>query len=530
MFGIELDDWPAQIAQVALWLTDHQMNIELSQEFGLLRMRLPLTTAPNILVGNALLEDWTTFLRPGPEVYCVGNPPFVGKHYRSADQSADMRLAMPGFSNVGDVDYVTAWFWKAAAWLKGTKASAAFVATNSITQGEQVAVLWPMLFAEFGIRLNFGYRTFPWHNDARGMAAVHCVIIGFGTQDITPKRLFDRDPGTETEMVRVVGNLSPYLIDGPDAVVTKQRKPLSSVPKMRCGSKPSDGGNLIMTESEKLALEATEPAATRWLRPYMGSDEFINGNMRWCLWLKGIQPQELRAMPQVLARVQRVQVFRLASTAVPTRKAAATPTLFFYDGQPPGDYLMVPEVSSERRRYIPLGLVQNSVITSNKGYLIPTDDLYLFGVLSSLMHVAWMRLVAGRLKSDIQYSATIVYNTFPWPNPNPTQRDAIEVAARTVLDARAAHGGATLADLYDPLAMPPNLTAAHQTLDRLVDASYGQRRGFVTEALRLAFLFARYQAQVAPLDPTPTGARRKRQQTGRKTYSATVRRGSTPLS
>jgi len=401
MFGIEVDDWPAQIAQVALWLTDHQMNMELSQEFGLLRMRLPLTTAPSILVGNALRQDWAAFLAPRPDVYCVGNPPFVGKHYRSAEQTADMKQAMPGFANVGDVDYVAAWFWKAAAWLQGQRALAAFVATNSITQGEQAAILWPALFGHFGIKLHFGYRTFPWHNDARGMAAVHCVIIGFGTRDTVPRRLFDRDPSTGADMARVVANLSPYLIDGPDAVVAKRRKPLGMVPEMRCGSKPSDGGNLILTENEKQALVVAEPAAERWLRPYIGSEEFINGGARWCLWLKGIQPQELRAMPQVMARAERVRAFRLASTAAPTRKAAATPTLFFFDGQPPGDYLMVPEVSSERRHYVPLGLIPSTIITSNKGYLIPAHDMYLFGVLSSIMHMAWMRLVAGRLESRI---------------------------------------------------------------------------------------------------------------------------------
>jgi hypothetical protein len=509
MFGIEVEDWPAQIAQVALWLTDHQLNMELSQEFGLLRIRLPLTTAPQILVGNALREDWAGFVKPGADVYCVGNPPFIGKHYRSPTQSADMRQAMDGFGNIGDVDYVAAWFWKAAAWMQETSSNTAFVATSSLTQGEQAAILWPALFGRFRIKLHFGYRTFPWHNDARGVAAVHCVIIGFGAHDTDHKCLFDRDTASGTDLVRRVGNLSPYLIEGPDVVVTKTRVPLGQVPEMRCGSKPSDGGNLILTDLEKEALLRKEPGVAPWLRKYVGGEEFINGGSRWCLWLKGIEPQTLRALPATLDRVEKVRAFRLASTAVPTRKAANSPSLFFFDSQPPTDYIAIPEVSSERRQYVLIGILDKSIIASNTCYLIPSRDVYLLGVLCSLMHMVWTRLVAGRLESRIRYSASVVYNTFPWPTPTEAQRATIERAAQGILDARAAHPGASLADLYDPLTMPPNLVAAHAANDRAVDAAYGQPRGFPTEAARLAFLFDLYQNLVAPLDATPTRRRPK---------------------
>jgi hypothetical protein len=508
MFGIEVEDWPGQIAQVALWLTDHQMNMELSEEFGTLRMRLPLTTAPHIVIGNALREDWAEIVRPGEDVFCVGNPPFVGKHYRSARQTEDMRIAMHSFGNIGDVDYVTAWFWKAAEWMKGTSASAAFVATNSLTQGEQVAVLWPALFSRYGIKFHFAYRTFVWRNEARGVAAVHCVIIGFACFDVSNKRLFEPGASAGTWAARIVANISPYLIDGPDAVVAKRRTPLGPVPQMRCGSKPSDGGHLILSPTEKDDLLAAAPNAAPFLRPYLGSEEFINGGKRWCLWLKNAPPQTLRAIRPVQQRLEAVRAFREASTAVPTRRAAATPALFFFDGQPDGDYIFVPEVSSERRTYIPLGIQPNEIIASNKAYLIASDDRALFGIMSASMHMAWIRVVAGRLKSDIQYSATMVYNNFPWPTPTEAQRQKIEATAQAILDARATHPGATLADLYDPLAMPPNLVAAHQANDRAVDAAYGVR-GFPTEAARLAFLFDRYQALAAPLDATPAPRRRR---------------------
>jgi hypothetical protein len=339
------------------------------------------------------------------------------------------------------------------------------------------------------------------------MAAVHCVIIGFGVRDIEGKRLFDRDADSGSDMVRKVKNLSPYLIEGPDAVVTKSRLPLGKVPVMRCGSKPSDGGHLILSESERNTLLQEEPLATPWVRPYVGSEEFINGTVRWCLWLKGIEPGQLRAMTSVITRIEKVRRFRQASSAAPTRKAAASPSLFFFDGQPLTDYIFVPEVSSERRLYVPIGILDKQTVASNKGYLIPGENLYLLGMLCAVMHMAWTRLVAGRLKSDIQYSASVVYNTFPWPTPTEAQRAAIERSAQGILDARAAHPDASLADLYDPLTMPPNLVAAHAANDRAVDAAYGQPRGFPTEAARLAFLFDLYQNLVAPLDATPTRRR-----------------------
>jgi hypothetical protein len=512
--GIEIEEFPAQVAQVALWLADHQMNLRVSEEFGQYYARIPLTTTPHIVHGNALTTDWASVIAPERCSYVLGNPPFVGKHYRTPTQRADLALAIGDGRIAADVDYVAGWYFKAARYMVGTRIAAAFVSTNSITQGEQVPMLWPALLENHGVKIHFAHRTFQWSNEGRGVAAVHCVIVGFALWEAESVVLYDYVSPRAEPHALTGDNISPYLALTPTVIVHKRRTALAAVPTMRCGSKPSDGGHLVLTEAERDALLREEPGAAEFVRSYVGSEEFINGGLRFCLWLPHASPALLRRMPAVMRRVEAVRRFRLDSTAAPTRAAAATPTRFFFDGQPPQAYIAMPEVSSERRNYVPVGLLPATTIASNKLYLLPSEDRWLLGLLQSAMHMAWMRTVAGRLESRYQYSATMVYNTFPWPDaPTPVQRSAVEASANTVLDTRAQFPGSTLADLYDPLTMPPALLKAHQKLDAAVDAAYGRKPGaFKTDAERVAFLFERYQ-QLTSLLPAATASRRGRRGT-----------------
>jgi hypothetical protein len=507
MFGIEVEDWPAQIAQVALWLTDHQLNMELSQEFGLLRIRLPLTTAPQILVGNALGEDWASFIKPGADTYCVGNPPFIGAKYMSAAQRADVALVFRGTKNAGLLDYVACWYRKAAEWLAGDeRAECCFVSTNSITQGEQPAVLWADLWPR-GVVINFAHRTFRWTSEARGKAAVHCVIIGFALRDRAAKYLFEYERAEGEPQALKVARINPYLIDGPMAALARRSAGISLAPEMSLGNQPIDGGFYLFSSAEKTSFLEQEPGAATLFRQWIGSEEFINGNRRWCLYLGETPPETLRKLAHVLGRVDSVRAFRSKSKRPATQELAKTPTRFAFTNIPSERYLVVPEVSSEERHFIPMGFEPANVLASNLLKIIPNAQNYHFGVLTSRMHMAWVRAVCGRLESRFRYSSGIVYNNFPWPTPSEAQRAAIERTTQGILDARAEHPNASLADLYDSLTMPPNLVAAHAANDRAVDAAYGQPRGFPTEAARLAFLFDLYQNLVAPLDATPTRRR-----------------------
>jgi len=401
-------------------------------------------------------------------------------------------------------------FYRAAEYIQGTPIRVGFVATNSITQGEQVPVVWGLLFGRFRVKIHFAHRPFAWESEARGKAHVHVVIIGFAAIDTSVKRIYDYDTDPEHPLVSEAPNISPYLTPGSDSFVTKRSQPLGDVPEMRCGNKPSDGGNFILTDAERKELLAVEPAAAKFLKRFTGSDEFINGNMRWCLWLTDASPTELRALPEVMKRVQAVKEFRAKSTAAPTRKAAQTPTLFFYISQPTTKFIAIPEVSSERRTYIPIGFLTPGVIVSNKVYVIAESSLYLLGVLSSAMHMAWMRQTAGRLESRYQYSGSMVYNTFPWPAAvKHKQRATVEAAAQAVLDARAQYPISTLADLYDPLTMPAPLLKAHQQLDRAVDRCY-RSEPFPSDRHRVEHLFALYEQLIAPLVAAAKPARKGR--------------------
>ncbi len=506
-YGIEIEEFPAQIAQVALWLVDHQMNLKVSEEFGAYFVRIPLKHAATIVHGNALRIDWNDVLPAERCAYVLGNPPFVGKHYQNKQQKAELVAVFAGVKAASDLDYVAAWYRKAAIYMAGNSAiRAALVSTNSISQGEQVGILWPELF-RCGVKIHFAHRTFQWNNEGRGKAAVHCVIVGFGLREVNDKWLFEYETLRGEPHAVKVANISPYLVDGPDVIAGKRQQPLGAVPTMRCGNKPSDGGHLLLSDAEREILLHEEPDAALWIRRFVGSDEFINNIPRWCLWLEGIPPETLRKLPKLLARVEAVRAFRAASSAEPTRRAADTPARFFYISQPTTPYILIPEVSSERRRYVPIGLMPPDVISSNKNYLIAEPSLYLFGVLQSAMHIAWLGTVGGRLESRFQYSGTMVYNTFPWPEPTAKERAAIEAAAKGVLDARAAHPGASLADLYDPLSMPPDLVKAHHALDKAVDIAYGYKAA-ATDAARVAFLFDRYQQLTSLLPAKPAKIRR----------------------
>ena len=509
-YGIEIEEFPAQIAQLALWLTDHQMNLLVSERFGNPYERLPLAKSATIVNDNALRIDWNDVVPAAELSYILGNPPFIGHQWRNTEQMADMDNIWGKEGRFGRLDYVTAWYRKAVDYMQANPAiSAAFVSTNSISQGEQVGILWADLLSR-GVQIHFAHRTFQWSNEARGKAAVHCVIIGFGLQDVAQRWVFDYETIKSDPYPLTVDHINPYLVGGPDVLLPSRTRPQEGMPAMYKGSQPTDGGNLILDDAERAELIADEPGAAAFLRPYIGGDELINGNHRWCLWLKNASPQELSALPRVRERVAHVREARLKSPTKQVREFAEMPTLFTQDRQPEHDYIAIPEVSSESRRFIPIGFLSPQVIASNKIQMIVGGSLYHFGVLTSTMHMAWMRTVAGRLESRYSY-APAVYNNFPWPeSPSDKQRVAIEQAAQGVLDARAAFPDSTLADLYDPVTMPPALVKAHQALDRAVDAAYG-RRSFHTDAERVAFLFERYQHLTSLLPAAkPKKARRKK--------------------
>jgi hypothetical protein len=510
-YGIELEEWPAQIAQVAMWLVDHQMNTMASLEFGQHFARIPLVTSAHIVNDNALRIDWGSVVPKEKLSYILGNPPFVGSKFLTAEQKSDLLAVWAEAKGAGVLDFVTGWYIKAAHFIQGTGIKVAFVSTNSVAQGEQPGIIWPVLF-KMGMKIHFAHRTFVWRNEAPGMAAVHCVIIGFAGFDTARKTIFDYSDIKGEPHALSAANVNPYLIDGPDVALQSRQNPLCDVPGIGIGNQPIDGGHYLFTPDQRDDFIKLEPAASKWFRRWIGSDEFLNNYERWCLWLGETSPSELRAMPLAMKRVEAVQAFRKESKRTSTLKLANTPTRFQVENMPKGHYLVIPEVSSERRRYIPIGFEGPETLASNLVKIVPNATLYHLGVLSSEMHMSWVRYTCGRLKSDYRYSKDIVYNNFPWPTTE-RQKKAIEDAAQAVLDARAQFPNSSLADLYDPLTMPPALLKAHQALDRAVDAAYG-KKSFASEADRVAFLFEEYQKLVAPLtsiaiDPMKTSKVRK---------------------
>jgi len=532
-YGIEISEWPARIAEVAMWLMDHQMNIRLSETVGEPLFRLPLRKSPTIICGNALRLDWKAILPPDQCSYVLGNPPFVGKQHMDPVQNKDMALVCGHIKGHGLLDYVTAWYVRAASYIKGTSCRVAFVSTNSISQGEQVGILWGALY-EQGIKIHFAHSTFPWESEAKGKAHVHVVIVGFGAFDCTPKQLFDYEAATFKEAGRAtarepvatvieVGNISPYLVAGSDIVLTGRSKPICRVPEIVFGSMPNDGGHLLFDDFGRKILLSEQPDAAKYLRRFVGAKEFLNGTERWCLWLDGQNPGEFRRMREVMVCVHAVAIYRRKSLRQTTKELAEVPAYFGEIRQPDCTYLLIPSVSSERRLYIPIGFMRPDVIASNAVLMVPGADLCHFGVLSSAMHMAWVRRVGGRLESRYRYSNRIVYNNFPWPaDPSDAKRKKIEEAAQRVLDLRTELGcgragylpagkkvgqAVCLADLYDREGMPLPLVKAHRALDRAVDLCY-RPRPFANERQRVEHLFAMYEKLTAPL--MPAAEKRKR--------------------
>ncbi len=491
-YGIEYEEFPSQIAQVGMWLIDHQMNTLVAEHFGLYYARLPLKQTATIVHGNALRLAWEDIVPKFELNYILGNPPFVGARWMSSEQKTDLITLFNNDKGIGNLDYVTAWYKKAADFIKGSRTRVAFVSTNSISQGEQPSILWKHLFKNYSINIDFAYRSFRWDNEAKGKAAVHCVIIGFSSSYSQNTKLLFLEDGTKL----IAKNINPYLVDAPNILVERRTVPLCDVLPMIFGSMANDGGFLIMTREERDELIAKEPMSEQYIHKFLMGNEFINDIERYCLWLVGVPPKTLKQMPLVMERVSSVQSCRSESKRDATKVLAATPSLFGEIRQPNDNYLAVPKVSSERRQYIPIGFLSSDIIAGDKLFVVPNATLYDFGVLTSNIHMAWVRAVCGRLKSDYSYSNTIVYNNFPWPNPTDIQKQAIEQAAQGVLDTRALYPESSLADLYDPLTMPPELIKAHNALDKAVKAAYGGK-SFATEAERVADLMERYQALVA---------------------------------
>lgn len=501
-YGIEIDDAAAHIARVALYITDHQLNTEAAVRFGTTRATVPLTHTPNIVCANAIRKDWKDVLPTSECSYIISNPPFYGKQYRTAAQKADLDSVAGKVKGFGVLDYVTCWYFKAAQYIEGTRVKVALVSTNSITQGEQPGILWSGL-AQYKLTINFAHRTFKWSNEGKANAAVHCVIIGFSQIDSGKRRLFDYSNGIDKEPIEFAAKqINAYLVDAPWTLLQNRRSPVFNCSEIVFGSMPNDGGHLLLSKLEKDELLLSCPSASKWIRRLYGSEEYINNIERYCLWLDGITPNELRSMPQVLKRVDAVRKVRIESTREATNKLAAYPTLFAeIRQQKTGNYLLFPSVSSESRNYIPIGFLSAVDVCSNLAFLVPNATLFDFAVLTSSMHMAWTRTVCGRLESRYRYSAGIVYNNFAWPKDvSEAQRKAVEVTAQAILDARAKYPSSSLADLYDPLAMPVELVKAHEANNKAVDKAYGYKIAN-DDAARVAFLFKLYE-EATSLLPT----------------------------
>lgn len=499
MYGIEYEEFPARIAEVAMWLIDHQMNMLISNEFGQYFARLPLKKSAHIIHGNAIKLDWESIISKDKLTYILGNPPFIGKKEQNQDQKADLENLFSGIKGARVLDYVTCWYAKAAKYIQDTHIKAAFVSTNSISQGEQVGILWAYLYNSFKIKIHFAHRTFNWRNEAKGNAAVHCVIIGFANFDTNNKVIFEyEDIKGEPHGIKVK-NINPFLVEGRDLTVDNRKSPICNAPEMNYGSMPIDDGHLILTDEEKIEAIRHEPEIINAIRRYTGGHEFINSKERWCLWLENIEPSVLKKSKFILDRIEKTKCFRLSSKREATKKLAEKPMLFGEIRQPKTNYIIIPKVSSENRKYIPIGILEPSIIASGSALIIPNANLYIFGILTSLMHMSWMKSTCGRMKSDYQYSASIVYNNFPFPeNPNEKQYTSIESSAQNILNIRLNFPNSSLADLYDPLTMPPELLKAHKVLDRAVDLSY-RPQPFTSEANRLEFLFNLYEKYTTPI-------------------------------
>lgn len=487
-YGIEINDFAVTVAKTALWIAESQMMEETKNiVYGFNDDFLPLKTYVNITEGNALRLDWNNVISKSRLNYVMGNPPFVGARWMNKDQKKDMEYVFQGIKDFGNLDFVTVWYKKASDYILNTDICVSFVSTNTITQGEQPAIFWKPLF-EMGIHINYAYRTFQWDSEANLKAHVHCVIVGFShVQNNRKKILFDVDGVPHSAK-----NINAYLIDADNVFVASRKHPICDVPEIGIGNKPIDGGYYLFEKDEMVNFVKKEPKATNYFHPWYGAREFINQKPRYCLYLGNCVPSELRKMPECMKRVEAVREYRLNSTSAGTRKIADNPTRFHVSNFPKGNYIVIPQVSSERRRYIPIGYMDETVLCSDKVRIMTEGTLYHFGVLESNIHMAWMRAICGRLKSDYSYTVNHVYNNFPWPSSTDEQKEKIKKTAQAILDARALYPNSSLADLYDPLTMPPELLKAHNANNRAVMDAYGFSTK-ISEADCVAELMKMYQ-------------------------------------
>lgn len=499
MCGIEYEEFPARIAEVAMWLIDHQMNMLISNEFGQYFARLPLKKSAKIVHGDALEVDWEKVIAKNQLSHIIGNPPFIGSKIMSQFQRNQIVREFENSKGSGVLDYVTGWYLKAAKYIQNTKIKVAFVSTNSIVQGEQTSILWGQLIIKYGIKIHFAHRTFKWSNEAKGNAAVYCVIIGFANFETSFKRIFEyEDIKGEAHEIKAK-NINPYLIDAKDFLIEKRRKPICNVPEIAFGSMPNDGGNLLLEDKEKILLTENDNILSKYIRPLISGQEFLNGEKKWCIWLENFNPSEVSKSKELVNRINNVKELRSKSTREATKKLALFPYLFGEIRQPKTDYIFIPLTSSENRKIIPMGFIDKNSIANNTGSVIENSNLFHFGILQSSMHMAWVKNTCGRLKSDFRYSNEIVYNNYPWPeNPTEKQVQLIKEKAQNVLDVRASFPDSSLADLYNPLTMPPALVKAHNELDKVVDAAYS-KQNFSTESKRMEFLFELYEKYTADL-------------------------------
>ena len=489
-YGIEINDFAVTVAKTALWIAESQMMKETEEIVRMHLKYLPLTSYANIVEGNALRIDWETVVPKDKLNYIMGNPPFVGARMmeQGGEQKQDIQHIFGNIKDVQDLDYVTCWYKLAAQMMMGTKIETALVSTNSICQGAQVPILWDVLLNESNMSINFAYQTFKWNSESLDKAAVHCVIVGFSGVERKEKYLYSNG------IKKVVSNISPYLVEGPNSFVTAQKQAICDVPKMNFGNQPRDGGYFVIKPDEYQDIISKEPQLTKWLHPYIGAEEFINNKKRWCLWLVDATPADIRASKILREKVEAVYNFRMASKAKTTNGYAKVPAIFAQITQPLGNsYLMIPSTTSSSRKYIPIGFMGADIVSSNLVMVVPNATRYHFGILTSNVHMAWMRIVCGRLGNGYRYSKEIVYNTFPWPTPTDEQKARIEQTAQAILDARALYPECSLADLYDEVTMPPELRKAHQQNDKAVMQAYGFWGKLNTETECVAELMKMYQ-------------------------------------
>jgi hypothetical protein len=497
--GIEIEEWPAKVAETAMFLVDHQMNLELAEEFGQTPDRLPIKQMLNVRVGNALTTDWRDVCPIGDNTLILGNPPFMGRLTRNAEQAAELKAAFQEATGSGNVDYVCAWFARASDYLRDCLGRAAFIATNSITQGEQPFVLWTYMQPR-GMEISFAHRTFAWSSDAPKAAAVHVVVVGFTRRPGSTHTIWHYPDVKGAPSPVIAKRINPYLQDAPTVLLARRKEPLDpSAPAMKFGSMANDGGWLSdLADEDVQSIQREDKIAAKYLRKLLDADALLEGRYRWCLWLKEAPPADLTGSPSIRKRLDQVRVLREKSTRAATNALAKTPYLFGEDRQPTARYIAIPRVSSERRTYVPIGIVEASVVANDRVLTIAPFDLYTFGILMSRIFNAWNATVSGRMKSDFSISSEVTYYNFPWPVREATQRVAIEAAAQGVIDARAKHPDQALAALYDPLGMPPDLLKAHEQLDRVALAAYGLKPS-ATDAEILSGLFTRYEELVAPM-------------------------------